>query len=118
MKALVSGLLISLVYSALIAAQGRDRAVERISVALDQPSAIGLGASYPPSTAPRTVGVFTLLAPMGRGEILRVSVPIGEMVTRAFKGAAAANRRRHASAVRRDIEAELESFKKWQTARK
>jgi hypothetical protein len=117
MKALASGLLLSLIYPALVAAQGRDRAIERISLALDQSAVGALGWTAPASDAPKTIGIFTLLPPTGRGEILRVSVPIGDLVSRAIRSAASANRRRHESAARREVEAELESFKKRQTPR-
>jgi hypothetical protein len=43
--------------------------------------------------------------------MVRVSVPIGELVSRAFKGAAAASRRRQEAAARRKVEAALEWFK-------
>jgi hypothetical protein len=59
---------------------------------------------------PKSVGVFTLLPPERPGEILRISVPIGELVSRAFKGVAAANRRRQEAAARRRVDAALEWF--------
>jgi hypothetical protein len=52
------------------------------------------------------------MPPVSPGEMIRVSIPIGELVTRAFKGIAASNRRRQEIAVRRKVAAELEQFAK------
>jgi hypothetical protein len=36
------------------------------------------------SAAPTTFGIFTLVLPTGRAEIIRVTIPIGELASRAF----------------------------------
>lgn len=111
MKGLAGGLLISVACSATLVGQERDRSFERISLRLQQAPPV-LGVVNPvEGAAPKRIGIFTLVPPTAPGEMVRVSVPIGELVSRAFKGAAAANRRRQESAVRRRVAADLEWFK-------
>ena len=114
MKALAGGLLVWVVCSAPLLAQERDRPLERIRLALQQPLQITRRVDSVESAAPKTFGIFTLVPPTAPGEIVRVSVPIGELVTRAFKSVAAANRRRHEAVARRRVEAALEWFKEQQ----
>jgi len=115
MKALAGGLLVAVVCSAPLLAQERDRSLERISLALQQPLPIVHDLAPEESAVPKTLGIFTLVPPVGRGEMIRVSVPIGELVSRAFRGAAMANRRRQEAAAQRKVEAELEWFKEQQS---
>jgi hypothetical protein len=114
MKALARGLLAALAFSPALAAQERDRSLERISLALQQPLPIFRGVDPVENPLPRRLGIFTMVPPTERGEIVRVSIPIGELVSRAFKGVAAANRRRQEAAARRKVEAALEWFKQRQ----
>ena len=118
MKGLAGGLLVSFVCWAPLLAQERDRSLERISLALQQPLPTVRGVSPVESASPKTFGIFTLVPPTGRGEIVRVSVPIGELVSRAFKGVAAANHRRQEAAARRRVEAALTWFAEQQPSSK
>lgn len=112
MKRLPAGLVVSLFCSAPLLAQERDRSLERISLALQQPAPVVSGNTLLEghSHAPKKLGIFTLEPPTGRGEMICVSVPIGELVSRAFKGIASANQRRREAAARRKVEAALEWF--------
>lgn len=110
MKALAGGLVAMLVGSASLLAQERDRSLERITLALQQPAPVVGGAVAVESAAPRTWGIFTLVPPQLPGEIVRVSVPIGDLMSRAFRGVAAANQRREEAAARRRVDAELKQF--------
>lgn len=114
MKGLSAGLFVSVACSVPLLAQERDRSLERINLALQQPPPAVPVLAPVESAAPTTFGIFTVVPPIGRGEIVRVSVPIGELVSRAFKRAAAANRRRHEAGARRTVEAALEGFKRQQ----
>jgi hypothetical protein len=107
MKRLAPGLVVALTCQALLAAQERDRSLERIALALQRPQEAVDGLGVVKSTLPKTLGVFTLVAPTGPGEVLRISVPIGEFVSRAFKNVAAASHRRQETAARRRVQAEL-----------
>jgi hypothetical protein len=111
MKGLAAGLLVLLACPAPLLAQERDPALARISLALQQPTLIVRGVDPVERAAPKTFGIFTLLPPSAPGEIVRVSIPIGELVSRAFKSVAAANRRRQEEAARRKVEAALDWFK-------
>lgn len=110
MKGLGAGLLASLVCSAPLLGQERDRSLERVSLALQQAAPIVSGNFLLESHSPKKLGIFTLVPPTGRGEIVRVSVPIGELVSRAFKRVAAASQRRRETAARRKVEAAVEWF--------
>lgn len=107
MKALAGGLLVVLAGSAPLAAQERERSLERIAVALQQPAAIVRGIDPDGSATPKTFGIFTLIPPEGRGEMVRVSVPVGELVSRVFKGVAATRHRRQEAAARRQVDVAL-----------
>ena len=92
--------------------QEQDRSLERISLALQQPASI-TGGVFPTEALPAPpvrFGPFTLVPPEMRGEFLRVSFPIGEYVSKAFKGIAAANQRHEEAAARRRVEAALKQF--------
>ena len=111
MKALAGGLIAAVACSAPLVGQDRDRSLERISLSLQQP-APALRLPAPVETpAPTTVGIFTLAPPTLRGEMVRVSVPVGDLVSRAIKGIASAHRRRQEAAARREVAAELARFK-------
>lgn len=110
MRALAAGILLSSLCSAPLLAQDRDRWLERIALGLQQPSPIVTGVAPIESTLPKKVGIFTLVPPTKRGEMVRVSIPIGDLVMRAFRGVAAANQRRQEAGARRRVEAELESL--------
>lgn len=107
MKGLVGGLLMSLVCWPPLCAQERDRSLERISVALERPFPIGRGVDRAESAVPKTYGILTLVPPTRPGEMVRVSIPIGALVSRAFNGVAAANQRRQEAAARRRVAAAL-----------
>jgi hypothetical protein len=118
MKGLVAGIVVSVACSAPLPAQERDRSLERISLALEQSPPLGRGLDFVEGAAPRTFGILTLVPPTGRGEMIRVSVPLGELVSRAFKGAAAANRRRQEAAAWRAVEEALDWFEAQQPSPK
>jgi hypothetical protein len=110
MRGLRAGFLLSVVGSAPLLAQERDRLLEQIDLALQRPLPMVHRADPFENPTAKKLGVFTLVPPTQRGEMIRISVPIGEMVTRAFRGVAAAGRRRREQAARRDVEAELKQF--------
>lgn len=115
MKGRLPGLVVVLACSAPLIAQERDRSRERIGLALQQPPVIVSGVGLVENPQPRTFGVFTMVPPTGPGELIRVSVPIGEFVSRAVRTVAAANHRRQESAARRRVQAELRRLEGQQT---
>ena len=111
MRRLSAGLLVATVWSSFTLAQEQDRSLERISITLQQPAPIVGGTALPDtSTAPIKFGIFSFVQPTLPGEMVRVSLPIGELVSRAFKGVAAARQRRQEAAARREVEAALKAF--------
>jgi hypothetical protein len=111
MKGLAGGLLVWLACSAPVLAQERDRSLERIGLALQQPVAIVPGVVPFQENLPKKLGILTLVPTTKPGEIVRVSIPIGEFVSRAFRSVAAANQRRQEAAARRTVEAAVKWFK-------
>ena len=69
-----------------------------------------IGIDPAESVRPLEFGIFTLVAPTGRGEIVRVSIPIGELVSRAVKGVSASLHRRQEAAARREVDEALTAF--------
>ena len=119
MRALVGrGVLVSLVWGTPLLAQERDRSLERITVVLEQPVPAVLGIDRAPRAFPKTLGIFTFVPPTRPGEMVRVSIPIGEMLSRAFKGVAAANQRHQEAVARRKVAAALKWFEEQQTSPK
>jgi hypothetical protein len=112
MRGLAAGILVSSICSAPLTAQERDRSLERINLALEQPSPLARHLGPVETSTPATIGIFTVVPPVLRGEMIRVSLPIGAVATRAFKGVAAANQRRKEAAAKRRVEAELKEFLK------
>ena len=118
MKGLVGGLLVSVACWAPLSAQERDPAFDRIRVALEQPRPIVRGVDPAESNLPKTFGIFTFVPPTRPGEMVRVTIPIGELVSRAFKGVAAANHRRQEAAARRRVAADIKWFEDQQPSPK
>jgi hypothetical protein len=105
-------------WSPSLLGQERDRALERIELGLQQPPSVLRGFDPVGSATPTTFGIFTLVPPTGRGEMIRVTIPIGEIVSRAFKANKAARRRRQEATARREVESELQRFKEQRSASK
>jgi hypothetical protein len=125
MRRLAASLVVVSALSFQLSAQERNRSLERISLALQPPGPSGadrqealqvstlqaLGVSiFEPLPAAPKLGPFTLGTPQLRGEIIRLSLPVGEYVSRVARGLAAANRRREDAAARRRVEADLKAF--------
>ncbi len=98
--------------------QERAPALERIDLRLQQPPALLRGIDPVESAVPQTFGILTVVPPTGRGEMIRVTIPIGELASRAFKAASAARRRRQEAGARREVEAALHRLKEQQPAPK
>ena len=107
MRALAACTLMSLWGPAAVLAQERDRSLERIGLAIQQPAPLARDFQPPESDFPRKLGDFTLVSPVLRGEVIRVSLPVGEYVMRAARGVASANRRRQEAAARRRVDAAI-----------
>jgi hypothetical protein len=110
MRALAAGIALSSICLAPLLAQERDRSLERIDLATQQPSAIVTSVVPVERDLPKKLGMFTLVSPALRGEMVRVSVPVGEYVTRALTSVAASKHRRQEAAARRRVEASLKRF--------
>ena len=52
----------------------------------------------------RRIGILTLIPPEHRGEMVRVSLPVGDLVTRAVRGIGAAKHRRAERKAREEVQ--------------
>lgn len=111
MNRLGTGLCLALLCPLAAVGQERDRSLERIRLAVQQPASISDGAfatrTLPP---PATFGPFTVVPPQMRGEFIRISFPVGEYVSKALKGLAAVNQRHQEASAKRRVEAALAQF--------
>lgn len=101
--------MIAAVCIAPVLAQEPDPSIKRISAALEKPQTVRLFAPDE-RLAPPSIGIFTLLPPSKRSEVIRLSIPIGELVTKPLKAAARANRRRQEADARERVAAALAWF--------
>lgn len=88
-------------------AQGHDRSVERVSAALQGQPRLGSGVFTWTEPAPVRLGILTLVPPVHRGEIVRVRLPIGELVSAAAHRISTANQRRREAAARQEVQRAL-----------
>jgi hypothetical protein len=71
---------------------------------------------FEPSPGAVKLGPFTLIGPKLPGEIIRLSLPIGDYVSRSARWLAAINRRSKEAAARRRVQADLKALAEWQLA--
>jgi hypothetical protein len=111
LKALAAGLMFWVACQVPLVGQERDdRSLARIAVALQQPRSFMRGIDAIEAAEPRTFGIFTLVRPELPGEFIRVSVPIGELVSRAARGVSVALQQRQEQSARRRVEADMKWF--------
>jgi hypothetical protein len=133
MRRLAASLVVVSALSLHLSAQERNRSLERISLALQQPPPLPSGAAdsqealrastlqmlgmsiFEPLPGAAKLGPFTLGTPQLRGEIIRLSLPVGEYVSRVARGLTAANRRRQEADARSRVQADLKAFAERQT---
>jgi hypothetical protein len=91
-------------------AQEIDRSVERISAALQRQSRLGSSVPIWTEPAPKKLGIFTLEYPTEPGEMVRLRVPIGELVAKAAHALSATSQRRRETAARQEVQKALTAF--------
>jgi hypothetical protein len=86
--------------------------VESLRAALQKSPQSSLTIPAFPWVAPRStrLGIFTLVPPRGRGEMVRVMVPIGDLVSRATHGVSNARRHRAERHAREEVTQALRDF--------
>ena len=94
----------------LLLAQESDRSVQRISAALRRQSQIGSSAATGTEPPSRKLGVLTLVPPVEPGEMVRLRLPIGEIVSAAAQRISTANQRRRETSARREVQQALTAF--------
>jgi hypothetical protein len=63
-----------------------------------------------PLTRPTRLGLFTVVPPQTNGEVIRVSVPVGELVSKAAHAISEANHRRAERKADEHVRIDLETF--------
>jgi len=94
----------------LLLAQERDRSVERVRAGLQRQSQPGSSVLTWTEPPPKKLGIFTLVSPREPGEMVRLRLPIGELVAKAAQGVSAANQRRRETSARHDVQKALTAF--------
>lgn len=127
MRRLAAALAVTSALPFQLSAQDHSRALARISLALQQPPPVlvtadpqeairastrqARGASiFEPLPGAPKLGPLALGTPQLRGEIIRLSLPVGDYLSRGARALAATNRRRQETAARRQVEADLQAF--------
>ncbi|HEY1911997.1 MAG TPA: hypothetical protein VGG73_13815 [Vicinamibacterales bacterium] len=78
--------------------------LDRIRTALSSPPALDMQTPlWEPTETPHQFGIFTFKTPDSGGEALRLSVPIGELVTRAIRSVKAAQYHRAERKAREEV---------------
>jgi hypothetical protein len=63
-----------------------------------------------PLTPPNRLGMFALVRPETNGEVIRVAIPVGELVSRAARAVSDANHRRAERKADERVRQDLERF--------
>lgn len=108
--------MLAVLWSTPSGAQGLSQSIERVSLALERAAPRAIRLPGPGDEAPTSIGVLTFVPPVFRGEMVRVSLPISDVVSRAMRGIATAHRRRQEGAVRREVQAQLDRHRREQAA--
>jgi hypothetical protein len=95
-----------------LALRAQEPSLEKFSIALQQPASIfgAIPLTTEPPPVRRKLGPLTLVHPEMRGEFVRVSIPVGELISRAVDRIRTAAVRRQEAAARREVEAALQAF--------
>jgi len=103
-------LVVAVLLPATGAAQVSHGQVGQVSTVVAPGPRLDLRSFSPSTPSPNRLGIFTFEAPVVAGEFLRVRVPVGELMSKAAHGLAAANHRRRERAARRDVLRALDTF--------
>jgi hypothetical protein len=81
---------------------------EPLAVAAEGPRRLAIPTWIEPT--PRKFGIFTIASPELPGEIVKVSVPVGELTMRAARAIGRAQYRRAEEKARKEVEQALKDF--------
>lgn len=81
---------------------------EQLTVAAQQPLRLTIPVWTEPP--PKRIGVFTLVPPEHRGEIVQVSMPVGNLAMRAARAIGQAQSRRAEQKARKEVAQALKDF--------
>ena len=85
---------ITILAAGVASARGEQLDTKRIATTTQPQPLIIRTEELFPLTPPTRLGMFTLVPPQTKGEVIRVSIPAGEFVSRAARGISDANHRR------------------------
>lgn len=111
MKGIAATVLLGLVGIGVGSARAEQAEPKRVNAALQTPPKLIIRAEdLFPLTRPARVGLFTLLPPETNGEMVRVSIPVGDLVSRAARAVSDANHRRAEQKADERVRKDLERF--------
>ena len=111
MKGIAATVLLGLVGIGVGSARAEQAEPKRVNPALQTPPKLIIRAEdLFPLTRPARVGMFTLVPPEANGEVVRVSIPVGELVSRAARAISDANHRRAERKADERVQKDLEQF--------
>lgn len=79
---------------------------DRLQLAIQE----ALRLAAPPNAPPKRFGVFTLSPPETRGEIVRITLPVGELAMRGARAVSNARDRRAERKAREEVQQALKEF--------
>ena len=111
MKGIAASVFLILIGIAVDSARAEQTEPKRINTALQTPPKLIIRTEdlFPPPR-PTRLGVFTLVPPETNGEVVRVSIPIGQLVSRAARAVSAANHRRAERRADERVRKDLDRF--------
>jgi hypothetical protein len=111
MKATAATVLLVLVGIGVGSARAEQAEPKRINAALQTPPKLIIRPEdLFPLTPPTRLGMLTLVPPENNGEVVRVSVPVGELVSKAARAISDANHRRAERKADERVRKDLEQF--------
>ena len=90
----LTGLMIALTATSVRGAEQQPPPREPAAAVQTQPKLVIKTEDLFPLTRPTRLGLFTVVPPQTNGEVVRLSVPIGELVSKAAHAISEANHRR------------------------
>jgi hypothetical protein len=110
----VGAILVAVALIAPVGAQQSDQPVsESLKLALQKPQSFRLLIPTDPpwiTPQPTTVGILTIASPDRNGEMLKVAVPVGELMTRAAHAISQVRYRRAEKQARAEVQRALQDF--------
>ena len=91
-------------------AQADDRQADRVRIAVQRQPRMNVGLPTWADPPVRRLGILVLEPPVMPGELIRLRLPVGELVLKVARGVVAKNQRRREVGARREVQTALTAF--------